>query len=323
MSDEKKPDSKTKQIIHSAGRIAKKATRATLLGSAILVPIGGAVSLWANWIYQVKTNYGVVETQGLDGKRVAVTEEGWHARVPLLSAYEGEYKLANQMVFLHGETEPHKVITRGAVVIEAAAATFYEIEDLRQYAIENMKGEMSLNENIGRGQKGQFSITPRHMIRQTLDSIITGIIQKTDPKKLIEKRAEVEKIVLAAIHESNLSKNFGIKFNGFRFTHAGYVNKVVEANAEKQALVAVAEGKMAAAKIDKKTIETLANADATNYRIFRKELNPQTPTEEKQVRKLFLEMIKYRTLKDRSGDTIWMLNEGNSLKPVFRPDKKR
>ncbi len=312
--------SKVKSVFASAARITAKGVRAGVLGGALLGSAFGIVNHGAKWVYQVKTNYGVVITEA-DGGRVAVEKSGWYGRVPFLSTYEAEYPLANQVVFLHGKVKPHEVITKDGVVIMAVASTFYSIENLRQYAIENVKMDIEVNDPSQSPSFGSSSLnmSPKEMTQRTLDSLVGGYIQKTSPERLIHDRQAVEKEILELLVNSDTPKRYGIKINGFNFTDTSYIPHVVAANAEKQRLVALAEGKYAAALEEKKAIETLSHADAENYKILEKALNPRSVEEKQRVMEIFRSLVKYRVLKDRSGDTTWIVPEGNVPMPVYSP----
>jgi len=306
-------------------RILKKSIRASVVGGAILGSIFGATSCLAKWTYQVKKNYGVVVTEW-DGNRIAVSEQGWHFRTPLFSSYEAEYPMSNQMVFLHGKTKPHEVITKSgpsgeATVIMASAATFYEIEDLNQYAIENFRGNLAAQEYYDEFSESPrvIKVDPRGMVQRTLDSIIGEKIQMSSAKDMIHNRHVVEDEILHSILDSDVQSMYGIKINGFRFTETNYIDEVVTANARKQASVAEAEGKFAAAQIEKKTIETLAKAQAENYEILEKALNPKTSEEKMAAQEVFKDLVKYRTIKERSGDTVWMLSGDSKPNPAYWP----
>lgn len=328
MTDDQDKSSKLKSILASAGRITKKTLRAGLITGAIAGSLFAITNPWGKWVYQVKTNYGVVITEA-DGDRIAIDEPGWYGRFPFLSTYESEFPLANQLIFLHGKTQPHEVITKDGVVIMAAASTFYSIKDLRQYAIENVREEIKVLDSIttlrsgesGESQK-DFLVNPKEMIGRTLDSIIGAYIQKTEPKRMIHDRSAVEKEIFQVILDSGISERYGIELNSFNFTGTNYIPKVVEANANRQALEANAEGRKAAAEIDKKAIETLAEADAQSYNIIEKAINPNTPEEKERSWNLFRDLIKYRTIKDKGGDTVWVLPDSSSPAPVFQPKKQ-
>jgi regulator of protease activity HflC (stomatin/prohibitin superfamily) len=332
---EPKKVSKWKAVLASAGRITKKTLRTGLLVSLIAAPTLSFVNMWTKWVYQVKENYGVVITEW-DGERTAITEPGWHSRTPFVSTYENDreqYPLANQMVFLHGKNYPHKIITQDGKVTVASATTFYEITDLDQYAIENVKGEAltiteeraGLEHNVFAQQTTEvITMAPKDMIQRTLDSIIGGHIQETEQKRLIHSRGEVEKEILEKLVNSDISKTYGIKINDFCLTDTNYIPKVIVANAIKQEKQALAEGDFAAAQIKTKTIDTLAQADGGKYKtiygMIEKVFNPKTLQEKKRAQEIFKDLMLYQTLKERSGDTVWMVN-GEQPTPVYQPKK--
>ncbi|MBR9683064.1 hypothetical protein GOV03_00815, partial [Candidatus Woesearchaeota archaeon] len=160
--------------------------------------------------------------------------------------------------------------------------------------------------------------TPQDRIQRTLDSIIGDYIQRTEREKLIHDRSTVEREIKESILESNVSEKYGIKINDFRLNESDYIKEETEANVKRQAAVAHAEGEYAAAQIKKKSIKTLAEADAEKYKILENAMNPQTPAERADVRQRFDNLVKYRTLRERSGDVVWML-DGETPVPTYRP----
>lgn len=317
-----------KNRLASAKRISRKVLRAGIISSVILGGICGFANIWAKWMYQVRTNYGVVMTKA-SGERVAIDQPGWYARMPFVSTYEQEYPVANQVVFLHGEVEPHQVVTKDGIIIVAAASTFYSITNLQQYAIENVRGQM-LPGKLEQDLSGK--ITPKEMLQKTLDSIIGGYIQQSDPKELIHNRSEAEEMIREALTETDIEELYGITINGFYFTDTNYINSIVTANAErqvkittadadKQARITAAEARVEVAKKEKEAIETLAGADAAQYHILEAALQPKTPAEKRRAWELYQSIVMYRTLKDRPGDTVWIVPDGNVPTPTYNPKK--
>ncbi len=312
----------------SAKRIVKKWLRAGVISSIILLPTVGVLNAWKKWVFQVRTNYGVVITQA-NGERVAIEQPGWYTRMPFLSTREEEYPLGNQVVFLHGEVDPHQVITKDGIVIVAAASTFYSISDLQQYAIENVKGQKLPGTMDG---ASQGAITPKEMLQKTLDSIVGGYIQQSDPKELIHNRSEAEENISKALTNTGIELMYGITINGFYFTDTNYINSIVAANADrqvkittadadKQARITAAEARLEAAKREKEAIETLAGADAQQYRLLEQAVNPKTTEERKRVQEIFRSLVLYRSLKERPGDTVWIVPDGNVPTPTYNLKK--
>ena len=67
-------------------------------------------------IYKVKMNYAVV-LERFGGIRQAVTDVGWHVRLPFFTRIEQEVSLMNQRLFLGGQLEPMRIISKGNVTL--------------------------------------------------------------------------------------------------------------------------------------------------------------------------------------------------------------
>ena len=88
-------------------------------------------------IYKVKMNYAVV-LERFGGIREAITDVGWHVRLPFFTRIEQEVSLMNQRLFLGGQAEPMRTISKGNVALWVSAVLTYRIRDLRTWAIENL-----------------------------------------------------------------------------------------------------------------------------------------------------------------------------------------
>ncbi len=98
---------------------------------------GAALVYSTKIIYKVKLNYAIVLEQ-LGGKREAVTEVGWHARLPFFTRIEKEVPLMNQSLYLGDSREPMRIISRENVALWTSGLLTYRIRDLRVWAIENL-----------------------------------------------------------------------------------------------------------------------------------------------------------------------------------------
>jgi regulator of protease activity HflC (stomatin/prohibitin superfamily) len=303
--------SKGKALLHSVGRITKKFGRAGLLVGLLSTPFIAGSSYIAKWTYQVRTNYGVVVT-AWDGKREAVTDVGWHGRWPIVSTYEGEVPLANQIVFLNGNSEPQQVVTKNGTVIMASAATYLTIVDLKKYAIDNVQEETGLLDP-GPGRTGK--VNTRVMIQKTLDSIVGGHIQMSEPEVLIHNRETVEEKIKRAVEKSNLREMYGVKLNDFKFPVTNYVEGEVVARANKQATIVNAQARDTASESEKRALVKLGEAEADIYQNIRNTIKPKNSNDEKRVDQIFDKVLKYRTMKNKPGSMILM--DGNGVAPVY------
>ena len=62
-------------------------------------------------LYKVKLNYAVILEQ-FGGHREAITDVGWHCRLPIFTGLEKVVPLMNQNLYLGGSPEPMKIISR-------------------------------------------------------------------------------------------------------------------------------------------------------------------------------------------------------------------
>ncbi|MFZ0727376.1 MAG: SPFH domain-containing protein, partial [Desulfobacterales bacterium] len=77
-------------------------------------------------IFKVKMNYAVV-LERFGGEREAVTDVGWHVRLPYFTRIEQEVPLMNQRLFLGGTTEPMRIISKENVALWTSAMLTYRI----------------------------------------------------------------------------------------------------------------------------------------------------------------------------------------------------
>ncbi len=66
-------------------------------------------------IYKVKMN-GAVVLERFGGKRQAITEVGWHIRLPFFTRIEQEVSLMNQTLLLGGQLEPMRIISKRSTI---------------------------------------------------------------------------------------------------------------------------------------------------------------------------------------------------------------
>ena len=88
-------------------------------------------------IYKVKLNYAVILEQ-FGGTRQAVTEVGWHYRLPFFTRLEKEVPLMNQNMYLGGSSAPIKIISQENVALWTSALMTFKIKDLKVWGIENL-----------------------------------------------------------------------------------------------------------------------------------------------------------------------------------------
>jgi hypothetical protein len=122
-------------------------------------------------IFKVKMNYAVV-LERFGGIRQAVTDVGWHARLPYFTRIEQEVPLMNQTLQLGGTPAPMRIISKGNVALWTSGVLTYRIRDLNTWAIENL--------------------SPLDLLQGDYDGIVKDILQAQEVNRLISDREAIK-----------------------------------------------------------------------------------------------------------------------------------
>ncbi len=197
-------------------------------------------------IYKVKLNYAIVLEQ-LGGKREAITDVGWHARLPFFTKLEQEVPLMNQSLYLGDTQQPMRIISKGNVALWTSAVLTYRIHNLKVWAIENL--------------------APRDLLQGDFDGIVKDILQAQEVDSLISNREGVKEKIFAAlknrpINESGptLEKKYGIEVVSFVLRETRFGDKLVAATEEKKRRQLIAEAANYAADQEADRIKKLYRA---------------------------------------------------------------
>ncbi len=111
----------TSQVFLQRARVITMARRTAFILVIVAVCYSLAAVLYSTQvIYKVKLNYAVILEQ-FGGKRQAVTEVGWHYRLPFFTRLEKEVPLMNQNMYLGGSSAPIKIISEENVALWTSA----------------------------------------------------------------------------------------------------------------------------------------------------------------------------------------------------------
>ena len=194
-------------------------------------------------IYKVNENYAVV-LERFGGKREAITDIGWHVRLPFFTRIEQEVSLMNQILNLGGSSEPMRIISKENVALWTSALLTYRIRDLHTWAIENLN--------------------PQQLLSGDYDGIVKDILQAQKFDQLISDRETIkEKIFLALksrpINEGGptLEQKYGIGVVSFVLKETRFGDKLVEATEEKKRRELIAEAENYAADQEASRIRKL------------------------------------------------------------------
>jgi regulator of protease activity HflC (stomatin/prohibitin superfamily) len=184
-------------------------------------------------IYKVKMNYAMV-LERFGGDRQAVTEVGWHVRLPFFTRIEQEVSLMNQHLYLGGQADPMRIISKGNVALWTSAVLTYRINDLHTWAIENLD--------------------PMNLLQGDYDGIVKDHMQAEQVDALISDRGVIKERIFQALksHPINvggptLEKKYGIEVVSFVLKETRFGDKLVEASEEKKRRELIAEAENYAA----------------------------------------------------------------------------
>ena len=171
-------------------------------------------------IYKVKLNYAVILEQ-FGGQRQAITDVGWHYRLPFFTRLEKEVPLMKQNLYLGGNPAPLKIISKENVALWTSALMTFKIKDLTKWGIENLSPEIIL--------QGDF------------DGISKDILQAQEVNKLISEREKIKEEIFVALKKRPINKDgptledkYGIEVVSFVLNETRFGDKLIEATEEKK-----------------------------------------------------------------------------------------
>jgi regulator of protease activity HflC (stomatin/prohibitin superfamily) len=193
--------------------------------------------------FKVKKNYAVV-LERFGGQREAVTDIGWHARLPYFTRIEQEVPLMNQRLSLGGRLEPMRIISRGNVALWTSGLLTYRIRDLKTWAIENLD--------------------PLSILQGDYDGIVKDILQAQQVDELVSDREMIKEEIFRALKSRpineggpTLEEKYGIEVVSFVLKETRFGDKLVEATEEKKRRELIAEAENYAADQEASRIRKL------------------------------------------------------------------
>lgn len=197
-------------------------------------------------IYKVKLNHAVI-LEKFGGKRQAVTDVGWHFRLPFFTRLESQVTLMNQNMYLGGSSAPIKIISQENVALWTSALMTFKIKDLKVWGIDNLAPEILL--------QGDF------------DGIAKDILQGEQVNKLISDRETIKEAIFQALKDRPINQNgptleekYGISVISFVLNETRFGDKLVEATEEKKRRQLIAEAENYAADQEAQRIKKLYKA---------------------------------------------------------------
>ena len=257
-------------------------------------------------IFKVKMNYAVV-LEKLGGKRQAVTDVGWHARLPFFTRIEQEVTLMNQTMYLGGTTEPMRIISKENVALWTSAVLTYRIRDLRTWAIENLN--------------------PMALLQGDYDGIVKDIMQAQGVDSLISERQTVKEEIFKALKSlpineggPSLEEKYGIEIISFVLRETKFGDKLVEASEEKKRRELIAEAENYAADQEASRIRKLYKAYLDGISSIQKEIGRSDGTTDTALLQ-FLVQQKWASAyeKNQTGQNTVVIQNTEKVPPVTLP----
>ncbi len=194
-------------------------------------------------IFKVKMNYAVV-LERFGGVRQAVTDVGWHARLPYFTRIEQEVPLMNQTMQLGGTPAPMRIISKGNVALWTSGVLTYRIRDLNTWAIENL--------------------SPLDLLQGDYDGIAKDILQAQEVDRLVSDRETIKELIFTALKSRpinvggpTIEEKYGVEVVSFVLKETRFGDKLVEASEEKKRRELIAEAENYAADQEASRIRKL------------------------------------------------------------------
>lgn len=256
-------------------------------------------------IFKVKKNYAVV-LEKLGGKREAVTDIGWHGRLPFFTRIEQEVTLMNQTMFTGGQVEPMRIISEENVALWTSGLLTYRIRDLNQWAIENLD--------------------PMTLLQGDYDGIVKDILQAQPVNNLISEREKIKDVIFQALKSRpiniggpSLEEKYGIEVVSFVLRETRFGDKLVEASEEKKRRQLIAEAENYAADQEASRIKKLYAAYLDGISGLQKEIGRNDGSTDRALLK-FLVQQKWADAyeKNQTGQNTVVIQSGLET-PVTLP----
>ena len=306
----------------SSSKFVRRAFVKTLLRRTLgLIALAGFIYGAAALVYSTKTlfkvkrNYAVV-LEKLGGERKAVTQVGWHVRLPFFTRIEQEVPLMNQRMYLNGTLEPMRIISKENVALWTSAVLTYRIRDLHTWAIENTN--------------------PHELLQGDYDGIVKDILQAKEVDKLISDRESIKEEIFQALKSRpineggpTLEEKYGIEVVSFVLKETRFGEKLVAASEEKKRRELIAEAENYAADQEASRIRKLYAAYLEGIKALQEALGrPDGSTDVALFN--FLTQQKWATAYEKNlggQNTIVIQNTGGApaitLPPPMPPSSEK
>ena len=273
---------------------------------AVVLLYGGVALIYATrTIYKIRKNYAVI-LETLSGERIAVTEVGWHLRLPIFTRLELEVPLMNQELLLGNSAEPQRIMSKGNVALWTSAMLTFRIKDLNRWGIENR--------------------APQALLQTDFDGIVKDVMQSESINALISDRVRIKEQIFRTLKDRpinegglTLGQKYGIDIISFVLRDTRYGDKLAEASEEKKRRELIAEADNYAADQEASQTRKLYAAYTESIRQMHQALGINSSNESYLLN--FLNQQKWASAyqKNQQGQNTFVLNNSASTVPVTLP----
>ena len=263
-------------------------------------------------IYKVKQNYAVV-LERFGGRREAVTQVGWHIRLPFFTRIEQEVALMNQTLYLGGSNEPMRIISGENVALWTSALMTYRIRNLQRWAIENLE--------------------PLQLLLGDYDGIVKDILQAQPVNNLISDREKIKEAIFQSLKRRpinvggpTLEEKYGIEVVSFVLKETRFGDKLVAATEEKKRRELIAEAENYAADQEASRIRKLYAAYLEGVQALQKGLGrPDGSTDTSILQFLVQQQWASAYEKNQEGQNTMVIQntQGNTSLALPAPAKAK
>jgi len=292
-------------LLHRA-RLKNLLKKIVLFLLAVVLLYGGVAMIYATkTIYKIRKNYAVI-LETLSGERVAITEVGWHMRLPIFTRLELEVPLMNQELHLGNSSEPQRIMSKGNVALWTSAMLTFRINDLHRWGIENR--------------------SPQTLLQTEFDGIVKDVMQSESINELISDRVRIKEQIFQTLKDRpinegglTLGQKYGIEIISFILRDTRYGEKLAEASEEKKRRELIAEAENYAADQEASQTRKLYAAYTESIRQMRQSLGITSHNEPYLLD--FLNQQKWASAyqKNQQGQNTFVLNNTASSVPLTLP----
>ena len=292
-------------LLHRA-RLKDLVNKAALFLLAVVILYGAVAMIYASkTIYKIRKNYAVI-LETLSGERMAITEVGWHLRLPIFTRLELEVPLMNQELHLGNTIEPQRIMSKGNVALWTSAMLTFRIRDLNRWGIENR--------------------SPQTLLQTEFDGIVKDVMQSESINALISDRVRIKEQIFRTLKDKpinegglTLGQKYGIEIISFILRDTRYGDRLAEASEEKKRRELIAEGENYAAEQEASQTRKLYAAYTESIREMRQSLGISSNNERYLLD--FLNQQKWASAyqKNQQGQNTFVLNNTASNVPVTLP----